>query len=239
MFIHRHYHKDFELLYLYEGRANIEINEKNLFVKAGDVILLNPYDSHYGEILSDSFGYACLNFDVSITGVQEGQEILDGKLAFPSYLPSPNPFLSCVESACREYEEGLPGWKMRVSAALMTIFSYLTDALLPAGGGRSNQFFRNLIEYVANHYTLSISSRDAAEFFGYTHSYFCRLMKRCFRSSFSEYLRIYRLSVAKTLLRDHSVTETAVMVGYSDISRFSNDFRKSIGVSPSRFKKIK
>ena len=237
VFVHMHYHRDFELLYIYEGGAQCEVNGRIFAAKAGDMILVNPYESHYAETVGDRFGYICLNFDISITGVPDSQKILDGRLAYPSYYPAADRFLPFIESAYNENAAREPGWKLRTAAALMTVFSYLTESVFSVEQGRNEDFSRRLIDYVSDNYTSNISSRDAAEFFGYTHCYFCRLMKSSFRVSFSEYLRIYRMSIAKNLLADHSVTETAMLAGYQDISRFSNDFRKCAGISPSRFRK--
>jgi len=46
-----------------------------------------------------------------------------------------------------------------------------------------------------------------------------------------------RMERALTLLQTNSVTETASLLGYSNISHFSSAFRKQFGVLPSRVRR--
>lgn len=64
--------------------------------------------------------------------------------------------------------------------------------------------------------------------------------KACFGTTVFGYLRQVRLDHAMRLLRnrEHSVTETALSVGYSNISAFSQQFYRKYGVKPSEVKKL-
>jgi len=67
-----------------------------------------------------------------------------------------------------------------------------------------------------------------------------RRLKEGFRlaigSSVRAYLRSVRLDAAASLLNEgHSVTETALAVGFDNLSHFSKIFREHKGVSPSRY----
>ncbi len=66
-------------------------------------------------------------------------------------------------------------------------------------------------------------------------------LNKCFRdvygASIFEYLRIYRLEKAKTLLLsgNRSVKEVSVEVGYTEPSNFSREFKKYFGISPAAY----
>lgn len=61
-------------------------------------------------------------------------------------------------------------------------------------------------------------------------------LKRGFRALFGTSIyalfQQYRMERARILLRKHSVTETALMLGYSNLSHFSAAFRKQFGILP-------
>lgn len=64
----------------------------------------------------------------------------------------------------------------------------------------------------------------------------CKLkfgFKKLFGSSIYAYFQQERMKEARRLLGRHSVTETAVQLGYSNISHFSAAFRKHFGILPS------
>lgn len=63
--------------------------------------------------------------------------------------------------------------------------------------------------------------------------------KACFGMTVFEYLRHVRLDHAMRLLREQeaTVTETAMMVGYSNVSAFSEQFIRKFGMKPSAMKK--
>ena len=63
IFTQMHYHSDFEILYIIEGKAKMMVNTETFTVKKGSLVLINPYDVHYGEIISKEFSYYCIDFD--------------------------------------------------------------------------------------------------------------------------------------------------------------------------------
>ena len=80
---------------------------------------------------------------------------------------------------------------------------------------------------------------DVAGAVGITQSYLSRLFRQKTGSSFVESLRDIRIERAKELLIDRSlrVNEIARQVGFRDMSYFSTQFRRCVGVSPSAYLK--
>ncbi|MEC0255167.1 helix-turn-helix domain-containing protein [Paenibacillus sp. 843] len=64
--------------------------------------------------------------------------------------------------------------------------------------------------------------------------------KACFGMTVFEYLRHIRLDHAMKLLHDQTanVTEAAMIVGYSNVSAFSEQFSRKYGMKPSEVKKL-
>jgi hypothetical protein len=60
-----------------------------------------------------------------------------------------------------------------------------------------------------------------------------RGFKAVFGTSLYAYFQAERMRHAKDLLPNNSVTETAVLLGYTNVSHFSSAFRRHFGVLPS------
>lgn len=61
--------------------------------------------------------------------------------------------------------------------------------------------------------------------------------KQQFGDSIYRFFLMHRMERARELLHDHSVTDAAIILGYSNISHFSNAFRKQFGVLPGEMKR--
>lgn len=59
-----------------------------------------------------------------------------------------------------------------------------------------------------------------------------KVFKEVYGKSIYAYFLTERMHRAKKLLKYHSVTDTAIMMGYSNISHFSSAFRKQFGILP-------
>ena len=83
-----------------------------------------------------------------------------------------------------------------------------------------------------------LSVARLAEECGITESYFRRIFTRKYGVSPKEYIIRLRIGYAKDLLSsgDVSITEAADICGYAEVTHFSREFSKRVGVSPRVFK---
>jgi len=104
--------------------------------------------------------------------------------------------------------------------------------------GDAQQFVRKAMAYIHEHYTESISRRDIAQHVNIAEDY----LTFCFRQEMGttpiKYLQRYRLNQARSLLleSDKTITEIALMVGFSDGGYFSRLFHRENGMSPDKFR---
>ena len=73
---------------------------------------------------------------------------------------------------------------------------------------------------------------------GYSHTQFCRLFKRYFNTTFSQYLTDYKLDYSLGLLADKSksILEISSHLGYDSTSYYITAFKKRFGVTPHRYR---
>ncbi|MEX1029910.1 MAG: response regulator [Paenibacillaceae bacterium] len=86
-----------------------------------------------------------------------------------------------------------------------------------------------------------MSLTEAAAMVHLNPSYFCKLFKQQTHVNFTDYLTKVRMKEATRLLEKTSlrISEIAERLGYADLAYFSNTFKKTMGTTPSDFRKNK
>lgn len=104
----------------------------------------------------------------------------------------------------------------------------------------SNYAIKKAIAYIRMHYAENISLEEIADRLDITPEYLSTLFNREVGINFSGFLRDFRLSHAKRLLKgtDKKVYEIAQEVGYPDSKYFNRVFKENVGVSPREFRQI-
>jgi two-component system response regulator YesN len=97
-----------------------------------------------------------------------------------------------------------------------------------------------IIEYILNHYREPIKLADVAELVHFHPNYLSEIFHNETDMTFSDFLTETRLDAAKKLLRNinYSISDIAIDVGFNDTKYFSRIFRKTIGVTPSEYRKL-
>ena len=92
--------------------------------------------------------------------------------------------------------------------------------------------------FIEQHYMQPIRLQDLADHVHLNESYCSVLFKKSMGISFSQYLINIRMEKAQKLLQSKtlSVSQVGALVGYSDLSYFSKEFKKRYGVTPTKYK---
>lgn len=237
IFTHMHYHDDFEVLYICRGKVKMLINGNDVIAEDDSVIIINPYETHYGEVLSDSLLYYCIDFDLKFLGLSHENEIMSNAIKYINYIPDAlelKPYISAVHES---YDNAENAWDIYAKGNLLLLFYHLAEKITEYSDSKKADFEKSVIDYIRTEYMNNVSSADISDVLRYNHNYFCRAFKKSFGCTFSDYLNEYRIRKAQELLTLHKVTEVSDMVGFSNINYFSVVFKKIMGMSPSDYKK--
>lgn len=103
--------------------------------------------------------------------------------------------------------------------------------------GISNYIVNRTLEYIRIHYKEGITLEETAEILNITPEYLSMLFKGEMGMNFSVFLKKFRISHAKRLLRgtDMKVYEVAEACGYSNSNYFTRVFKEETGISPAEF----
>ena len=104
----------------------------------------------------------------------------------------------------------------------------------------SNYTIRRTIDYIRMHYQESISLEGAAAILDITPEYLSTLFNRVTGENFTVFLKKFRISHAKRLLKgtDRKIYEVAQDVGYADPKYFNRVFKEEEGVSPGEYRSL-
>lgn len=126
---------------------------------------------------------------------------------------------------------------------LTDIFSEVVDAFLQHMGqceDISNYTIKRTIDYIRMHYQESISLEGVAARLDITPEYLSTLFNREMGENFTVFLKKFRISHAKRLLKgtDKKIYEIAQDVGYADPKYFNRVFKEEEGVSPGDYRSL-
>lgn len=98
-----------------------------------------------------------------------------------------------------------------------------------------------VMEYIKGKLPGEVTLQEAAAYVHLNPSYLSHLFKQQTKVNFMDFVLKQRMEEAKRLLSTTSlrISEMALRLGYTDISYFSNTFKRIIGQTPSDFRKDK
>ena len=242
-----HNHAEFEILQITRGTSAVTVSGKTYTVQAGDMVFINPMEVHSVNVLSkDCYSHNCICFDVSLIGDKNISSALkNGNLRVRCVVTKENSEMEKLNSffngaytahLCDERFSAL-----EITSYMSLMFACLFKNFLVKGDTvktKNDIFCTKVLDYIAVHYGEELTSANTASALFYDQSYFCRTFKQNFGKSFSEYLNMYRVAVARMLLEntDSSVTEISAKAGFNTPSYFAKCFKEHVGVLPSKYK---
>ena len=198
-------------------------------ISANDIILL-PKFSTYTAIGSNPGGCYAINFD-----------IYDDMPFEPAVLKVKNrsKIIEHFANAQKIWQRKDIGYTSKCKAELYNILCLMQQELFSDYFPNTKlEIIKPAVDYIHKNYTKEIISiENLSEMCGITPEYFRKIFKSFFSLSPVNYINNLKISRAKELLRtnEYSVTDVALLSGYTDTSIFSRSFKKATGISPSKY----
>lgn len=202
-----------------------------LNVGANDIIYLPKFSSYsvVSEIPGDCYA---INFDINEESVF---------LPFVVNAKNHTEFLRGFRAANSVWRTKNNGYEMKCKSELYGIIYLMKQEYfgeyLPKN---KNEIILPAVNYIHENYTNEIVSiYKLAKMCNITPEYFRKVFKSFYGTSPVKYINTLKISRARELIQSgmYSVTEAAHMSGYSDMSHFSREFKKLMGIAPSAVNK--
>lgn len=247
-----HFHDNYEIYYMLNGKKLYFINDKLYKAEKGDLIIVNPYDVHRTSSIEKSEAERILiNFkyefieelmksqNISLLPLEKGsgkirlnvreqlqiEEILNGMLK---------------ECEAKEY-----GYIPCVRAMLFTLlinvsrFSSKQEQVEETPPSSIEQKVLDVVSFICSNYQKDLTLDSIAQQFYVSPSYLSRIFKKVTGFHMSEYIQITRIKEAQKLLRETKgkVIEIAEKVGFKQIAHFNKTFRQITNTTPLKYRK--
>ena len=121
------------------------------------------------------------------------------------------------------------------------VFLKISDEIKNLHSIDEHNYSEIMLEYIHQNYQRDVSLYDLATYMNMSQAYVSRLFKKLTGCNFKDYLAKIRIEKATSLLVENpftSISEIASMVGYNNAKPFTALFNKTVGVSPSEYRKM-
>ena len=237
-----HSHPFCEILFVVEGKGEVNHAGQVYPVKKGDIIIYNPYTIH-AEQTSEDVGFELVFF--GITNFQVSHlpfDCLIDKNASPvlrtgkDYEKFQFFFRSLVEEA---YANGQYSEFMTKYWARLILIGILRLANISEAKFVTNAYFTRIHQYLSTHFTEIESMDQICKELNVSKYYLSHVFKNYMGMPPIQYITSRRIAHAKKLLQETDMTATAIgeACGYKDHVLFFKAFKKLEGVTPTAFRK--
>ena len=227
-----HFHRNFELIYVQRGALKVEVQQREVTLLEGEMLLLSPYLVHAFTVSGETTVWVGVFSGDFVHGFASKH----GHRQFSKFRCEEG-----VEQFLRErlFYQGVPPLYEAKACLYLVCQACLLRA--EAVDLPMTQGFRSaVIEYLGQACEEGITMRQAAAAMGYEYHYFSRLFHECFGLNFKEFLNILRFDRACVLLEqgEVSVTSLAERCGFGSIRNFNRIFLAMSGVTPTEYRRM-
>lgn len=226
-----HFHKSYELVYILSGSLKCHIGGETYLLEKGDAGLCLPYDIHAYDPCPKAYYWVCV---FSEDYVHEFFKMTDGKTGNFKFRCSPAVLRFLTESLINAANPP----RLLMKAALYAVCNeYMQTATLTDKQMAGN--IAVITDFIEKNHTKPITLADIGSLLGYDYHYVSRYFHSLFGMSFSEFLTIYRLETAITLLEDKNkkILDVALESGFQSVRNFNCCFKKQFDMTPKEYKK--
>ena len=250
------WHDEIELIYIKKGVGSITVDFQQYKVKGPTLVLILPGQLHSIEQLEEySMEYENIIFhpsmlvskQIDVTATEFLQPLTARKITVPTVFTPVYPYSKDVIApidACDEICKTKPqGYELFIKSQLYQFFFILSNRCRNLSNTKENRKtldkMKIVLKYIENNYMHRITIADVSASIEFSESHFMRYFKETMGTSFVDYLRDYRLTMASRLLTtsDSAILDIAAEVGFDNLSYFNRIFKKRFEMTPSAYRK--
>lgn len=257
------WHNRLELFCPVSGAGRFQMGERLIDFKGGDVLVVDNLKLHGAYDFQPANSRGIVIYFRAELFYNLGSSVCDYAYLMPFYGLAENtlPILRAEEPAAAAVHEALdkllrcyfdapPDQHSRIGCkAYLSEVLYLLSRHFGTSDMAQAEYLRRreqaqrlgaLMEYLNHSYGEKLTAPQAAMMAGMSQSHFTRFFKQATGMTFVDYLTQLRVSKARQLLRDQtlSIAEISNLVGFSDQSYFDKRFKERFGKSPRECRTI-
>ena len=230
--------RDYQLLYIAEGKGRFYFNGEEKIVEKGNIVLFRPMQPQsYFYYPSDKCEVYWVHFTGhSAEGLLKHYNIPDNETIFFAGITPDYQWI--FNQMIRELQLCRIGYEELLGILFRHCLTLIRRNLMEKQHSTLNEIER-AVHYFNNNFHKPIDIKEYARSLNMSTCWFIRKFKEILKTSPLQYIIDLRIINAKILLEttDMNVSETASAIGYDNVLYFSRLFTKQVGISPSEYKK--
>ncbi|MFA5235969.1 MAG: AraC family transcriptional regulator [Bacilli bacterium] len=257
-----HWHKEFEIMHVLKGQADIYIDGVIERAHPGDILFVPKNALHHIKQImgKDVLAIDAIVFDLDLLGGTERDfverslitPIAEAKMAVTQIVHPEDPGYSILIGRIKEIRDMMkekPSWfQVMVKSELYALvfhlikFGYLVsreESYIP--NTKQLSMIKKAAAYLSEHLEERLTIKKLAEKFGYTEYHFSRLFKKHTGNTINGFINDLSMNRAKHLLTRTglSLDEIAQEVGYNGASYFIQAFKRfNSGLTPNKYRAL-
>lgn len=262
-----HAHDYTQIWYVTRGQCDHYVEDQSYRMAAGDTFLIPPKAEHRTVLYPNSAVISCeLSleglFPENSDSPKELQSYLDrmsmlnfmqdSKTRQPRFRFRPE-VMPRVDRLMREileeFQEEMPCYQDMLRVKLQELLLlYIREFIISPDYKTSDATYERYraltsraIAYIDEHFAESLSLEDVCRISTLSKTYFCYFFKLITKKTFVEYITEKRVQGAMRMLEntDCSIQTVSERMGFHDAAHFSRTFKKSVGISPRDYRKMR
>lgn len=249
-----HWHSEFELNFILEGRGEFLCGEQKFEADGGDILVIPPNMLHTAYPCNDCrLVYFAFVFSPVLLGINDNDRctnecirpIVSGHIETDVLIRKDtrnyiqlkevaDSIRSCIRNNSAQADLLLKSELMRFiwileQSGKIRHTKHTTD---------NSEIIRPALEYMAGHFQDTVTIGQLAELSHISQSYFMKCFKNAVGISAIEHLEQLRINAACESLSkcQDPIADIAFRCGYSNLSNFNRQFLKKVGCSPKSYR---
>jgi len=252
LLIKDHFHNSLEMIYVVDGSAEFEINNKFYTVTKNNIVLISNLETHSLKVLS----YPYRRYFILIKPEYFKSAITEPEMA-SIFIHRPEHFRHVLELR-EENQQNIQNiiknihnevntkndyWEVNIKSYLQLLFVDLYRNYKNAFPlSELSDVTKTIIEiqrYVDAHYLEPLSFKDICRKYFVSMYYISHNFKKVTGYSFRDYVILQRISKAKDLLfyTDDDIMQVGISSGFYNVNNFIRTFKKYTGITPYQYRK--
>jgi len=238
-----HGHEFYEIEFVTDGCAKYSVNNKEFTLEKGSLYFVTPADVH--EVTVSEVPVSLINVQFDAKAVEPSLMLNLLKLSRECCVLKNEDF----ENALGLFNLVLSEYRNQGKYSNVCIKNYLENILVLFLRSYNGVEYQNKNEagnlstavvYIHSKFREGVSLKEAADFCGFSPSYFSVKFLEHTGENFKEYVDKLKLSYAENLLKSTnlSITEICFSSGFKNVSSFIRRFNVKNGLSPAKYREI-